>query len=137
MARQPAVRIISFIEHERLNRPSAAAHKLVAKFIVISDDVELTLILGLVSDYPYHADLVAHFCRNNDIASGWTRKPDLYEILEQRWKVQGGGWANIDVAAGCWEFFGHSSAYGAYDRSDLCRVLSDHSFFTGCSIAIA
>ncbi len=137
MVRRSTARVISLIDEECLTRSSAAAHKLVAKFIIISGDAELNLILGLISDYPYHADLVARFCHNYDIASGWTRKPDLYEILEHCWKIKGGGWADIDLAAGRWKFLGNSSAYGACDRGDLNFVLTDHPFFTGYSITIA
>lgn len=111
--------------------------ELVAKFIVISGYAEFNLVLGLVSDYPYHADLVAQFCHGKDIAAGWTRKPDLYEILEKHWKVRGGGWADIDLESRHWKFFGHSSAYGACDSGDLSFVVTEHPFFASYSITIA
>ena len=136
MVHRSTARVVSLIDDESLAGHTSTTRKLVAKFIVIANNGDLNLVLGLVSEFPYHADLVAHFCQSLDIASGWTRKPDLYEILDKHWKTKGGGWAGIDLAAGHWKFFGYSTAYGACDNGDLSFVVTEHPFFAGYSITI-
>ncbi len=108
----------------------------VFKFVLISSDAQLTLVLGRVSQYPYHANLVDHFCEGQGIAAGWVKKPDLVEICDTEYAVRGGGWMKFDGSGNSLEVYGNSTAYGKYDPSDLSRVVRVHPFFADYNVGV-
>ena len=67
------------------------AQKIVGKFIIIRHFGQLTMICGLLREYPYHANLVERYCTDNEVASTWTKRPDVHEIFDSDCAVQGGG----------------------------------------------
>lgn len=89
------------------------------KFIVIAAGEELVLIHGPVTEYPYHAGLVKAYCELNDVPSGWVKKPDVYEIHDDSYRVMGGGWLEENHRDKQLGFYGSSSAYGGFDAADI------------------
>lgn len=76
---------------EMLNRD-----KVTCKFIIIRYQAVNHLVIGQVSDYPYHANLASQFCDRFGIPSAWQKKPDLLEIFDNGTTIQGGaGWKLI------------------------------------------
>ena len=49
----------------------------VYKFMLISEVDTMYLVLGPVSEFGYHADLVECFCSRRGIVSAWVKKPDV------------------------------------------------------------
>ena len=60
------------------------------KFVVIKNDQHYALIMGPLTEFPYHANLVKYFCNHFDIPSGWIKKPDMYDILDKHYHINGG-----------------------------------------------
>lgn len=110
--------------------------KLVGKFVLIKSEDIVTLVLGLVKEFKYHAHLVDQFCQVNKIPSGWRHKPDAVEIYDSRYEVRGGGWIEINVRLSTVKFYGHSTAYGTFRRSDVETCLSKTSLFDRFRISI-
>ncbi|MCK4607756.1 MAG: hypothetical protein KAU35_10710 [candidate division Zixibacteria bacterium] len=109
----------------------------VFKFVLISCDAQFNFVLGRVSQFPYHANLVDRFCDRQGIAAGWVRKPDLVEIYDTEYAVRGGGWMKLDRSGNSLEVYGNSSAYGKYDPSDLSLVVRVHPFFAGYTVSVS
>lgn len=89
------------------------------KFIIIAAADELILVYGPVAAYPYHAGLLKAWCDINEVPSGWVKKPDLYEILDDSYQVRGGGWLEENLREKQLGFYGSSSAYGGFDPADI------------------
>ena len=111
--------------------------KLICKFILVGNGEIINLVFGLYEDFRYHANLVNNFCNKNEIASGWVKKPDIYEIYEDGCEIKGGGWIEMDITGKKMKFFGESKAYGQYKRSDLNFILNHHSYFSGYNIIVS
>ncbi len=84
------------------------------KFVLMEKDGSLVLIMGKISDYPYHANLVAKYCELNDIPSFWEKKPDIYEIVGRKYQISG-GYFEFKGDSRIASFSGASTAYGRYD----------------------
>lgn len=135
------VSILSFLPPNWKKESSQASgksseDKLVGKFVLISSHDSLTLVLGQLKEFKYHAHIVDRFCRMNQIPSGWRRKPDSVEIYDDKYEVTGGGWIEINSRLLTVKFFGHSTAYGSFDRSDVESCLMQSSLFDGFRILI-
>lgn len=104
------------------------------KFVLIQSSDATYLILGPVSQFRYHANLVDRFCRQNQIASAWVRKPDLVEVLEPGVRVLGGGHAKVDSTGRSIRFYGRSNAYGPFDRPLVKKMIRDHPLFAGITV---
>jgi hypothetical protein len=92
-----------------------------AKFLQLEHEKTVIILIGAVSEYPYHASLLERFCRDQQIPSTWIKKPDVLETYDRLLDTLGGGWMLIDPTARRLEIFGASSAYGGYDR----RIMND------------
>ncbi|UCE24077.1 MAG: hypothetical protein JSU74_12390 [Candidatus Zixiibacteriota bacterium] len=99
--------------------PTEDDSKKVSKFVIIGSDTELHFVYGPLEEYSYHADLVRRYCEANEIPSGWVRKPDMYEIYGETYRVRGGGWLEEKPAERNLRFSGYSTAYGGFDRQDI------------------
>ncbi len=99
--------------------PAGDDSKKVSKFIIIDSDTELQFVHGPLDEYSYHADLVRQHCEANNIPSGWVRKPDIYEIYGDTYRIRGGGWLEERPAERRLRFSGYSTAYGGFDRQDI------------------
>ena len=89
------------------------------KFVLITDGQTWHLVVGSVTGYRYHANLVDAFCTGHAIPTAWLKKPDQVEILESRVRVLGGGWIEAAPSRGSVVLHGYSKAYGACDRTTL------------------
>ncbi len=106
------------------------------KFVLISEPDRLWLVLGPISAFAYHANLVDRFCRDHQILSSWVRPRDLVEIHDREIKVLGGGFVEINPAKGETRFAGSSKAYGACPELELRRVVAHHPRFTSQTVRI-
>ena len=111
--------------------------RLACKFVLIQRPEEMVVVVGLVSEYPYHATLVQRFCDINGIPSGWVKKPDLAEIYDPSVRIQGGGYIMIDRSKRQMKLYGRSTAYGAFDPEKLIRIVELDPFFTEFRVEIA
>ncbi|MEW6411504.1 MAG: hypothetical protein AB1483_03420 [Candidatus Zixiibacteriota bacterium] len=103
--------------------------RMVGKFILINGPDEFAMAYGPIDDYGYHADLVKRFCDLSDIPSGWAKKPDMYEILTDSYRVIGGGWFEENISEKTVRFYGYSTAYGGFDRQDILYLLRTTNSF--------
>lgn len=108
--------------------------KLACKFVVIEQGGVLHLVFGLVTEYPYHANLIDRFCEDSEIATGWIKKPDLVEVYDDSVSIRGGGYIDFDPHKNIARFSGYSTAYGSYDLSDVRLVTDSDEFFAGYSV---
>ena len=93
------------------------------KFVLISDASEINFLFGPLREFNYHAKLVEHFCTQYAIPSVWSHKPDLFEMYNTSFRVNGGGWLMFDFSKGKMTIHGHSTAYGRFNESKLKTVL--------------
>ena len=103
---------------------------IVGKFVLIAGINEIALAYGSIEDYSYHADLVRRYCDINNIPSGWTKKPDQYEILSASHRILGGGWFEENVADKTLRFYGYSTAYGGFEQQDILYLLQTSDLFS-------
>lgn len=113
------------VPQEQLNRPEKC------KFVIVGNSERLILIVGPVSRYEYHANLLEELCDLEQIACSWTTRPDQLQLAEVGWSVRGGGWLIIDIVERRIELFGSSRAYGRYDEDDIRQLISKTGFFIG------
>ncbi len=100
------------------------------KFILVSQEQEVTLVFGRIAEYKYHANLLERFCWMHRIPSGWEHKPDIYALYEKGVNVRGGGYFIVDYCGRVLRIFGRSTAYGAYDEDRLRKVLAGSPHFS-------
>jgi len=106
------------------------------KFVVIREDDTLSLVIGDVGKYPYHASLISEFCRENGIKSRWIKKPDIIKVCDEDIAIRGGGWAEILPGAKSCKVYGRSNAYGRYDRDEVSTVLSGQELFSAYRVTV-
>ena len=93
--------------------------KKISKFVVIVGKDEAHFVFGPIDTYSYHAGIVKRFCDLKNISSGWVKKPDMYEIYGNTYKVKGGGWLEEKTGEKRLRIFGYSTAYGGFNRQDI------------------
>ena len=109
---------------------------LTCKFVTLLVDGTPHLVVGLVTEFPYHANLIDRFCGERNIASGWEHKPDLVEIYDAGVQTHGGGWMRIDPVNKSIKIYGRSTAYGTYDRDVVTEVISNHQEYSEFSLQL-
>lgn len=130
----PEPSVVSFISD---NGSSPHAGPITCKFVVVDDAEQRHLVLGPVADFPYHANLVAKFCDDRQLAYGWQQRPDLVAVFDPAVKIRGGGMLEIDVDNSLARFYGASRAYGYFRRADVERLTSGTPLFAGYEIAFS
>jgi hypothetical protein len=121
---------------EILARSIPAAQTIVCKFVIVACGNELILIFGPVRMYRYHANLVDAYCSNRDIPSGWLKKPDIVEVYDDNYVIQGGGWMDIEPGSNYMKVYGNSTAYGQFDPSDLNSIVDGSPALTGFTVEV-
>ncbi len=125
-------RVLFYGESDVLS-PASSAGKFTCKFVVTSMADKLYLLIGPLSDYPYHAALLDRFCREQNIPSEWAQRPDLLELLDEDSKVCGGGYMEIDPNSRAIRVGGRSKAYGEFNRADVNQAVEGQPIFSGFS----
>lgn len=105
------------LSRESLNGPSARPRK--GKFMLVERAGTVYLVMGSVNAYEYHADLLAKFCTDHQLAYRWISRPANLEIGDSSVKLHGGGWVAVDPEQKRVTFSGRSTAYGGYDKEVL------------------
>ena len=93
-------------------------------------------MLGSVSEFGYHANLVDRFCSQQGTAAAWVRKPDLVEVLDPDVAVRGGGWMKLDPSTSSVEIYGGSTAYGRFDPEMVGALVDREPFFRDKQVVI-
>ena len=106
------------------------------KFVLLTHRDIVALVMGPITEYPYHAALVEKYCVDNDIPASWTHKPDLLEIFDGEVKLKGGGQLDIYPQKKVLKIYGFSTAYGPYSAEYLKKFISDHPCFTSYSVRV-
>ncbi|MFQ5453439.1 MAG: hypothetical protein ACE5D6_04555 [Candidatus Zixiibacteriota bacterium] len=128
-------KVVNLIENSQiLNDSTKLATNIVCKFIILSHSKESVIILGPVSKFPYHADIVEHFCTMNNISAGWLKKPDIYEIYDKSYSINGGGWIEINIIKEIIVIYGLSTSYGKFDQTKVSAALSTYPEYSNYSI---
>lgn len=96
-------------------RKSAAA----GKFVLLQRLQEVILLIGQLSSYPYHADLVQAFAERHAIPFQRASVREKTVLTSNNHELFGGGWIDLDYAKRTARFHGHSTAYGDYSREIL------------------
>ncbi len=110
--------------------PYSQDGRLACKFLLVSNDGCLYLLFGPLAEYPYHAGLLDRFCKEQQIASSWVKRPDLLEVFDESCEVRGGGYLELDQAQRTVCVRGQSKAYGGLRQADLNRILCKHPMFS-------
>ncbi|HVP07103.1 MAG TPA: hypothetical protein VMS71_04605 [Candidatus Acidoferrum sp.] len=106
------------------------------KFVLISEPDRLWLVMGPVSEFAYHANLVDRFCRDHQILCSWVRPRDMVEIHDKGIKMLGGGFVEMNAIKRKVRFSGSSKAYGSCPELELRRVVAHHAKFATQSVQI-
>jgi len=109
---------------------------LTGKFVIIAEDNRFNLVLGLLSEFPYHAHLVNRFCKLYDIPALWQKKPDQYQIMTDAYRINGGGWVDIKSKDKLLRVFGYSTAYGTFRKQDFLDIVEDNNWLVDYRIDI-
>ena len=104
------------------------------KFMIIINDGTAFFVIGDLSKFPYHANIVDRFCSDRDIPATWKRRPDVLEILCRETKLKGGGLIDIDENKKVLKIYGYSTAYGPMNVEFLKGFVVNHSFFSEYSV---
>jgi len=99
--------------------------KRISKFVIIIGKEEAHFVFGPLETYAYHAGILKRFCDMKQIPSGWVKKPDMYEIYGNTYKVKGGGWLEEKTGEKSLRIFGYSTAYGGFDRQDVLYLFEN------------
>lgn len=106
------------------------------KFVLLVHASCLYFVVGLLSDYRYHANLLERYCDEQSIPTAWRLKPDLLEVIDPEVRILGGGHLQIDLDRRRMKFHGVSKAYGVFHARDLAELVKTDSFFHRYSLSI-
>lgn len=126
--------VVSFVAPE--DKSSDSRHPLRCKFVLLSHHASLVLILGPITRYAYHADLLAAYCDSHQILTMWDRHPDTLRIKDPEIAILGGGHLAWNLPARQARFGGSSKAYGPIDLDSLPELLSGAELFAGHQITV-
>jgi hypothetical protein len=111
-------------------------HQTAWKFVLIRRDRQTHLVLGPVSLFRYHANLVDAFCNRYAIPASKAKGTQKVEIYDRSVKVLGGGQINVNPEARLVRFYGQSTAYGPYDSDTVSAILERGTVFSGYSVLV-
>jgi len=106
------------------------------KFMIVQHAGVSSLVYGPVETFRYHALLLDRYCRDQNVASGWVKRPELLDILDGSVVLRGGGWMELDYGLSRLRFHGISTAYGGFDRILLTRILDAAGAFPGYRVTV-
>ena len=106
------------------------------KFVVIKRGRHMHLVLGPVSLFRYHANLVDGFCHRYEIPASKARGTQRVEIYDRSVRVLGGGQISVNPESKSVRFHGLSTAYGPYDRDTISSILKRGSIFPGHTVLV-
>lgn len=115
------------------NGDPADSKNIVCKFVLVVWQNCLILVIGPVARFPYHANLLEKFCKSHQLPCVWTDRPAMLEVLDQKLRILGGGWAELQPKQKEIRFRGRSTAYGKFNREDLESVLKQDQVCEGFS----
>ena len=104
-----------------------------SKFVLIERNSDLSLVIGKIAVYPYHANLVAKFCEMFDVPSFWERHPDMHTISDNGYIISG-GYFEFKSATESALFCGASTAYGPYNSPKLQQAVKLLPFFESITV---
>ena len=110
------------LSHDALTRPSARARR--GKFMLVEMTETIYLVMGVVSVYEYHADLLAKFCQDKALTYTWVSRPANLKIGDESVILHGGGWVEVNPETRTVTFSGRSTAYGGGEREVLGECLA-------------
>ncbi len=111
------------LSEQALTHPSAQDRS--GKFMLVERDNTMHLLIGSINVYAYHADLLAQFCRDNEIKHEWLSRPAHLAIRDDSVTLHGGGWVSVKPREKKVIFFGKSTAYGPFVSSALEKIVSE------------
>jgi hypothetical protein len=114
----------------------APEKRLRCKFVLIETDEEYYLVVGTVSEFEYHSNLVERFCSDQGLPFGWYSNPDRVRILDMNVKIRGGGSLSIDANSGLLRIYGDSTAYGPYDPDTVKQTVQGCEKLASMSILV-
>lgn len=117
-----------------LTRFTGSPEGITGKFVQVSLFSDDFILMGRLDEYAYHAKLVERFCDANEIASYWVRSANLLKVTDLDCVVQGGGWFSMNNGDLTLDLYGHSTAYGGYDRNLMQQIFSVDSHWCKFSI---
>jgi hypothetical protein len=106
------------------------------KFVLISDEDENWLVIGLPQKFPYHAMLVEAFCNRRKIPYHWEQRPDIVRIDRRFTVINGGGVFGLNREDRTLTLGGESKAYGPVDRDDLEELTAGVEGLGGIRVVI-
>ena len=114
----------------------ATARRTAWKFVLMKTERQIHLVVGPVSLFRYHSNLVDGFCRRYEIPASKARGGHRVEIYDRSVRVLGGGHVSVDSESKRLRFFSQSTAYGPFDADTVSFILKRGSFFAGYLVLI-
>ena len=130
-------RVVSYLrcEPSRLERDD---HDFLhCKFVLIAWSDCRYFVVGSITDFRYHANLVERFCDEQGLVSAWVQRPDLLEVVDPEVRVAGGGHLEINPHGRRMKCFGVSKAYGVFKGREVAEIANQHSFFDDYRLTFA
>ena len=125
---------LSFVEDSDFS--SVADKSVRCKFVVIVLPESVTLVLGPLARFAFHADLVEKFCIARSLGCRRIGKGDTVQLLDPSARVAGGGYLTWTKSPASVRIGGSSKAYGPYDILKLQAVLANSRLFAHGEISI-
>ncbi|MFZ5979772.1 MAG: hypothetical protein ACOYVF_03995 [Candidatus Zixiibacteriota bacterium] len=127
--------VVRYFESSNNNHPEVVLpSEIFCKFMIIINDGTAFFVIGDISEFPYHANIVDRFCRERDIPAAWKRKPDVVEVFAKTTELKGGGMIDIDETKKILKIYGYSTAYGPTNVEYLKGFVVNHPFFSEYSV---
>jgi len=101
------------------------------KFVVVGNGDRQWLLFGTMHEFPYHANLVERFCTTHQLAYQWRPARDKVDIADGRFRIEGGGFIDVQPRAKVVRFSGSSKAYGSIPTVGLRKMLKGQTILPG------
>ncbi|MBU0985096.1 MAG: hypothetical protein KKA42_14575 [candidate division Zixibacteria bacterium] len=130
-------RVTSYITDDLIQKAATSAEGTIeCKFVCLRKADELHMILGPVSLFPYHANLLERFSDEQGIATSWVQLPDVLEVLDRDIKTRGGGLLEYDCRREAVKIHGFSRAYGPFAPEEVDGVVASDDFFRSRKVTV-
>ncbi len=93
------------------------------KFVILSHSTGTQFVLfGPYEQFPFHAHLVAQFCRDRAIPTESKEGGEVFDIIDPSYTISGGGWMEVNPMTKQIRCYGASKAYGKYAEAVIESV---------------
>jgi hypothetical protein len=106
------------------------------KFVVMTNGDRHYAVFSPRELSAYHANIIERFLQQEGIQGRYNEKGDVFYFSSAEWKVDGGGFWELDESRGLLQLSGNSQSYGGADLQRLAAELNHTDTFRALQVAI-